>query len=140
MFTRLLAVAIAFSLISLISNAALSAEAQKMSGPYTHENLTLYLVHGPATVKGDYLTLDEALAAKKVIVNETGNVNELTIENQSDQAVYVQSGDIVKGGRQDRTIGVDIVLAPHSGKLPVASFCVEHGRWSGRGGGESAAL
>src|SRR5262245_59074038 len=46
-----------------------------MSGPYTYDNLTLYLVHGPGTVKTDYLTLDEALAAKKVIVHETGDVN-----------------------------------------------------------------
>jgi hypothetical protein len=36
-----------------------------MSGPYTHDNLTLYLVHGPGTVKGDYLTLDEALARRR---------------------------------------------------------------------------
>ena len=46
---------------------------------------------------------------------------------------YVQSGDIVKGGQQDRMIGVDLIVPPRSGKLPISAFCVEHGRWSGRG-------
>jgi hypothetical protein len=45
----------------------------------------------------------------------------------------VQSGDIVKGGQQDRMIGVDLIVPPKSGRLPIAAFCVEHGRWSGRG-------
>jgi len=140
----------AVAAVSILACVALAADAPSpspaspaggtMSGPYTHENLTLYLVHGPDKVKGDYLTLDEALASKKVIVHETGNVNELAIENKSDQTVYVQSGDIVKGGQQDRTIGVDMVLAPHSKKTPIASFCVEHGRWTARSGQESASL
>ena len=141
MLARTVALVILIAALSLAADAPSASPAGgTMSGPYTHENLTLYLVHGPDKVKGDYLTLDEALASKKVIVHETGNVNELAIENKSDQTVYVQSGDIVKGGRQDRTIGVDMVLAPHSKKTPIASFCVEHGRWTGRGGGESAAL
>jgi hypothetical protein len=136
----LIAAACVLSLFVAPALAADSPAGGKMSGPYTYDNLTVYLVHGAGTVKGDYLTLDEALAAKKVIVHETGDVNSLAIENQSDQAVYVQSGDIVKGGRQDRTLGADMVLAPHSKRIPIASFCVEHGRWTGRGGGQSDAL
>jgi hypothetical protein len=70
-----------------------------------------------------------------VVVHEIGNVNELAIENTSkDRTVYVQTGDIVQGGKQDRTIGVDLALAPGSGRLPLPSFCVEHGRWTARGG------
>jgi hypothetical protein len=30
-------------------------------------------------------------------------------------------------------IGVDLIVPPRSGKLPISAFCVEHGRWSGRG-------
>ena len=89
-----------------------------------------------ATIKGgeNYLTLQEALEQKKVVVYETGNVNELSIENVGDQPVFIQSGDIVKGGRQDRTLGTDMIVSAHSGKLPIAAFCVEHGRWTGRAG------
>ncbi len=106
----------------------------RLSGPYTHKNLTIFLVHGKNLIKGkSFLTLQEALVQKKVVVYETKSVNELSIQNFSDEDVYVQSGDIVKGGAQDRMIGVDLIVPPSSGKLPISAFCVEHGRWSGRG-------
>ena len=79
------------------------------------------------------LTLQDAMEQKKVVVYETGSVNELAIENLSSADVYIQSGDIVKGGRQDRVIPTDYILTSHSGRLPISSFCVEHGRWSKRG-------
>ncbi|HEY7086966.1 MAG TPA: DUF6569 family protein, partial [Tepidisphaeraceae bacterium] len=111
------------------------AAGQRISGPYTHENLSVFLIHGPDTLKSgeNYLTLQEALEQKKLVVYETGNVNELSIENVSDQPVFITSGDIVKGGRQDRTIGTDLICAAKSGKMPIAAFCVEHGRWTQRG-------
>jgi hypothetical protein len=111
-----------------------SAGEYTLSGPYTHQNLAIFLVHGKNLVEGDsFLTLQEALEQKKVVVYETKNVNELAIQNLSNQDVYVQSGDIVKGGQQDRMIGVDLIVPPKSGRMPIAAFCVEHGRWSGRG-------
>ena len=68
-----------------------------------------------------------------MIVRETRSVNELSIENVSGEEVYVQSGDIVKGGQQDRMLVVDLILPSHSGTIPIAAFCVENGRWSQRG-------
>ena len=107
----------------------------EISGPYHHGALTLFLIHGESTAHSmPILTLEEAMEQKLVKVYETGNVNELAIENlSSDHEVYIQAGDIVKGGRQDRTLGFDLSLAPNSGKVPIASFCVEKGRWSKRG-------
>src|SRR5262245_42426794 len=62
----------------------LNTAGYTLSGAYTHENLTVFLVHGTETLKGAaYLTLEEAMQQKKVIVHETGNVNELTVENVS---------------------------------------------------------
>jgi hypothetical protein len=105
-----------------------------ISGPHTHKNLTIYLIHGPNQTSRSFLTLQEALERKTAVVYETGSVNELAIENLSgDQEIYVQSGDIVKGGRQDRTFKDDVILPTKSGKVPVQAFCVEHGRWSPRG-------
>ncbi len=110
-----------------------------ISGPFTHENLSVFLIHGTDHLNGhNFLTLQEAMEQNKVIVHETSNVNELAIENVSDAEVYVQSGDIVKGGRQDRVLAYDLIVPAHSGRLPVAAFCVEHGRWSPRGA-ESAS-
>jgi hypothetical protein len=77
-----------------------------LTGPYTHNNLTIYLVRGANRLQDKhYLTLQEAMEKKLVVVQETGSVNELKIQNLSpDTDIYIQSGDIVKGGRQDRTI------------------------------------
>ncbi len=110
-----------------------------VSGPYAHENLAVYLVHGEDKIKGKtFLTLEEALAKKLAVLHETGNVSKLAIENVSlTDEIYVQSGDIVKGGKQDRVIAHDFIVPAKSGKMPIASFCVERGRW-GRRGGESA--
>jgi hypothetical protein len=107
---------------------------QMITGPYTHQNLSVFLLHGRDHLPGKhFLTLGEALAQKKAIVYETSQVNELVVENLSNEEIYLQSGDIVKGGKQDRTLGYDLILRPHSGKIKVTSFCVEHGRWRARG-------
>ncbi len=112
-----------------------SAGDYKVTGPYTYQNLAVFLIHGPERMPGqNFVTLSEALKRKQVIVYETQNVNELAIENVSDEQVYVQSGDIVKGGQQDRMLGVDMIVPPKSGRIKIDAFCVEHGRWTRRGG------
>jgi hypothetical protein len=109
----------------------------RLEGPFTQDNLTVFLIHGKDKMKGaTFLTLQEALVQKKVIVRETRSVNELSIENISSEEVYVQSGDIVKGGQQDRMMAVDLILPPRSGKIGISAFCVENGRWSKRGSEE----
>lgn len=110
------------------------ATEYRLSGPYTHKNLTVFLVHGKDSTNKTFLTLQEALAQKKVRVYETKDVNELAIRNFSNQDVYVQSGDIVRGGEQDRMISVDFIVPPRSGRMPIAAFCVESDRWNRRGG------
>lgn len=107
----------------------------RLSGPYSHENLTIFLVHGEDKHRGEkLLTLQEAMERRKIVVHETKNVNELSVENVSrDEEVFIQSGDIVKGGQQDRMFSTDLVVPPRSGKVPIAAFCVEQGRWRQRG-------
>src|SRR5574341_565482 len=52
-----------------------------LSGPYTPKNLTIFMLHGADQSRGSApLTLQEAMRQKKVIVRETGDVNELTIQ------------------------------------------------------------
>lgn len=105
-----------------------------VSGPFKSGNLAVYLIHGKDAVPNQkMITLSEALAQKKVVVHETGSVNQLAVQNVGETAVFIQSGDIVKGGQQDRTLQNDLILPPKSGRIPVDSFCVEHGRWQQRG-------
>jgi len=107
----------------------------RLSGPYQHENLTIFLIHGSDHRDSRMFTpLQEAMERRVVIVYETSEVNELAIENVSaSEEVLVQAGDIVKGGQQDRVLAVDLILPAKSGKMPIDAFCVENSRWSQRG-------
>src|SRR5205085_12374468 len=62
------------------------------------------------------------------------DVNELQVENLSKEFdVFIQSGDIVKGGKQDRILAVSIIVPARSGRISIDAFCVESGRWTKRG-------
>jgi hypothetical protein len=120
-----------------------------IEGPFTHDNLAVYVIRGGSgdlsagarSAKVDdraYLTLGQGLAAGTVQVREKGaaagqdraTVNSLEIENKSDRWLFLHAGDIVKGGKQDRTIMTDVLLPPHSKPQDIDAFCVEHGRWT----------
>lgn len=109
------------------------AEKYTVSQPYTCDNLTVFLIQGEEKLPDvSLLTLQESLEQKKLIVHETRNVNELAIENLSLEEVYVQAGDIVKGGLQDRVFAYDLIVPANSGRIPTGAFCVEQGRWRPR--------
>jgi hypothetical protein len=74
------------------------------------------------------------MEAKIIKVHETGNVEQLAVENLSDKwMIFIQAGEIVKGGKQDRVLSQDMLLKPVSGQVPINSYCVEQGRWRKRG-------
>ena len=132
------ALALGALLVLVFAFRGSSAQAQRtaeyrISGPFTHDNLSVFLIHGSAKPTKNLLTLEEALAQHKVVVYETRNVNELAIENVSGEDVFIESGDIVKGGAQDRTFKDDMILPTKSGRVNISAFCVEHGRWARRG-------
>jgi len=106
----------------------------KLSGPFAHDNLTIFLIHSDgkhAAGGGKFMTLAEAMQKKQFKVYETQNVNDLLMENLSDQEVILLSGDILKGGQQDRVVAHDRVVPPKSGKIKLSVFCVERtaDRW-----------
>lgn len=128
-----IAVAAAAGLAALtLIGAEAWAETPRVTGPTTHGQVSVYLLRGTSAGGPVPLTLDEALAKRTIEVVETGNVRELKIENTGTEPVFVQLGDIVKGGRQDRVLTVSLQLAPKSGLVPIGAYCVEQGRWSAR--------
>jgi hypothetical protein len=126
---------------ALAASAPVSAATEpSVTGPIVHERLAVYFIHGPSAGGVVPLTLAEALAKGAVTVHETGEVNALAIENTSSEEVFIQAGDIVKGGQQDRTLTVSMIVPPKSGRVPLAAFCVEQGRWAQRGTENVAAF
>jgi hypothetical protein len=101
-----------------VKNEAMNLHSLSVTGPSTHESLSKFHLRGSDSFDGSrFIPLDEALE-QKCVVHETGNVGHLEIENLSEALdLYVQAGDVVKGGRQDRTLGVDFVLPAKSGRV-----------------------
>jgi hypothetical protein len=128
---HVLAIAPLFGLA--FSQSARADEAPKVSGPYTHENLSIFLIHGKSAEGPVPLTLEEALAKGFVEVHETDTVSQLVVENKGKEEVFVHAGDIVKGGRQDRVVTASFIIPAQSKKIEVPVYCVEAGRWAARG-------
>jgi hypothetical protein len=126
------------AVLSIFALAAASMQAQtngyRISAPYAYKNLTIFLIHGKnETSKTNIITLQEAMNMKILRVYETSDVNELSVENISRQFdVFIQSGDIVKGGKQDRVLAISIIIPARSGRVSIEAFCVESGRWEKR--------
>lgn len=118
---------------TLVAPAAAEEGSLSVSGPHVERNLAVYFIHGQSRPGPVPLTLAEAMRKGRVTVHETGRVEQLLIENTGDQEVFVQAGDIVKGGRQDRVLTVSLLLPPNSGRISIGSYCVEQGRWAKRG-------
>ena len=86
------------------------------------------------------MSLRQALATNQAAIMEhsdgRGGINEdvnvLTIENFSDQPIFLMSGEVITGGMQDRVIARDVVVPPRSGQMDIPVFCVEKGRWTGK--------
>jgi hypothetical protein len=97
-----------------------------------HENLQIHFLSGPS-VAPDYLTLAEGCRQEIVDIFETGRVGRLTVLNKSpDRPLFIQLGELLKGGLQDRTIATDLVLDPGEKFDGVTAYCVEQARWSKR--------
>src|SRR5579885_1997341 len=109
-----------------------------------------------------YITLDEGLKAGTVTVSEHGSgspiirqrgslprtpnppepasqeyqegaeVNTLWLTNLSGKRLLLISGEMVRGGQQDRIIGKDTIIPSSKEPVDIGVFCVEHGRWSGK--------
>ena len=110
-------------------------QTYKISGPYQHKNMAVYLVHAPkkniSTQK--FITLEQGLRSGKVLVNEMRNqtVSKVLVVNRSSEPLYLQEGDRIYGGKQDRIISSPLVIAPKIGPVTVPCKCVESGRWRG---------
>ena len=120
--------------VFLLTGGAMAQDTYRISQPYTYKNLTIFLIHGKDESNGkNVLTLQDAMEMKVLRVYETDDVNELEVQNISKfYDVFIQSGDIVKGGKQDRVLAVSLMIPARSGRISIEAFCVEAGRWEKR--------
>jgi hypothetical protein len=103
----------------------------EITGPYEHQNLSVFLIHSPSQDDREFITLDQGLKEGwvKVTEKQQEQVGQLQIENQSDYPLFLQEGDRLQGGKQDRIIIASLVVPAQSGQMTVPTFCIEQGRW-----------
>jgi len=124
----------------------------RLLDPISYENLTVFpVVSSSGYDTSAFLTLEEGLSNGEVAVREQGadaiyrnrdgsrpvaqnyggpSVNQLVLVNHSKRPLLLLAGELVSGGKQDRVIARDRIVAPFGEPLPLNVFCVEHGRWS----------
>lgn len=119
--------------IKTIRNGVLSL---RVGRPISHDGLTLFpLLSGKNGANGKKIgeirTMDEALEAGSLVVRESGRgvVETLVVENRGDAPVLLMAGEILVGGKQNRTLRQDVLLPPRSGEIAIPTYCVEEGRW-----------
>ena len=108
---------------------------------WTYKNLKIipvrYKGNGAAMplVLQNSISFSQALKQGLVTVQERGttaieNVHWLSLYNNSDKNIFVSSGEVLSGGRQDRMISKDTIVMAKSGRIDLPVMCVEEGRWS----------
>jgi hypothetical protein len=104
-----------------------------MTAPLTHGNLSVYLIRVfPADKRSRFITLEEGLRSGLVRTRETSAVGKVDVRNLSKLPLFIQGGEIVAGGKQDRVVAQDNYIQPNSGWHSLKAFCVEQMRWSPR--------
>ena len=80
----------------------------------------------------DYVTFDEAMAKGWLKIKEAGSgqVNWVEVKNSGKKMVFVMTGEILRGAKQDRMLKEDVLIPSNSGWIRVPVYCVEHGRWT----------
>lgn len=102
---------------------------------YKHLKIIPIVRKGPGNPSPKFLTLSKGIQTGLVKVSERGsasteNVHWLRINNESDIPLYIASGEVIMGGRQDRMVTKDTILIPTGKDQYVSVMCVEEDRWS----------
>ena len=136
-------------LILLLSSLQFKSEAQltyqnlyvDYDSAWQYKNLKIVPIRWKGSggwdypLNGNLISLGEALNKGMARVSERGtastdNVHWIIIENLSRKNIFIASGDIIAGGRQDRMISRDTIMLASQQRMQVPVMCVEEGRWS----------
>jgi hypothetical protein len=64
-----------------------------------------------------------------LVVGDGAEVNKVLVTNNSGKTLVLIAGEFILGGKQDRIVGHDCIVASTNTPMPIDVFCVEHGRW-----------
>ncbi len=119
-----------------VRELARALDQVQIAKPVSYRGLSIYpvLFDGGDQLSGQWLSLDEAVAAGKLEIREKGDggsVPVVVVHNRSrNEHVFIMGGEVLTGGKQTRTVRNDVVVAPGQ-SVELKVFCVEARRWEG---------
>jgi hypothetical protein len=77
------------------------------------------------------MTQDQAMKKNKIRITEqgSGSVPTLKLTNTGKNKVFIMTGEIITGAKQDRMSAQDILLGSNKKNVAMKVYCVEQGRW-----------
>jgi hypothetical protein len=105
----------------------------RLGRPSSRDNLTVIPVYSDRPESQEELVpLKEALEKKWLEIKETGEgeVSRVVLTNLSDKKIFILSGEVISGCKQDRMISGDRIIQPRQKNIDLDVFCVEAGRWT----------
>ena len=100
--------------------------------PRIFRELTIYPISaGNIGDKTSYMTLDESGVKGLLKISELGRgqVPKVNVENLGNQKIFIMTGEIMTGAKQDRMSAHDVVLGKTKKPVVMPVYCVEQGRW-----------
>jgi len=107
-------------------------KALKLAKPITYKNLTIFPLINSMPQHTSYATLDQAMKNGWLTIREVGNgeVNLVELKNIGKKVVFIMTGEMISGAKQDRMLKDDVLIPPKSDWIRIPVYCVEHGRWT----------
>jgi len=130
----LTALILAAFLFSKDDTATIEKYLDKISvgNPIEYKNLKIFpITISTALSFDDIVTLDEASDKGWIKIKESGEgeVNSVMVKNNGSEPVFMLTGEMITGAKQDRMLERDVLIPAHSGWIKLPVYCVEHGRW-----------
>jgi len=100
--------------------------------PVSDEGLTLVPVFGEFAGLPEFVTLQEAIASRSLVVTEVsqgGSVPSLSARNAGATGVLILDGEELAGAKQNRVLNTSVYIRPGQ-EIVIPVSCTEHGRWS----------
>ena len=105
----------------------------ELTGPVEYKNLRIFPIESRFEAKGlKLITLDQAVKFGYLEIKEVGSgeVNWVRVRNKGKKPVFIMSGEMITGAKQDRMIKEDVLIPAKSGWVKIPVFCTERGRWA----------
>jgi hypothetical protein len=105
----------------------------RIEAPMVHDNLVIYPIAWDGEPDGTaYATLSSSTRDQTLSVTEleTASVPELKLINKNRRPLFLMTGEVLTGAKQDRILAHDILIDPSRKEINIPVYCVESGRWT----------